>query len=126
MIREETLAVLPDGAVEYIKRRLSEAAGLALVFIGGLLLAALVTFHAADPSFNHATAAAPANALGTFGSHFADLMIGGFGAASALPVLALLVWGWKVMSKSWPGRGWLLLAVLLVAMLAAAVALAAI
>ena len=39
-------------------------------------------------------------------------MISAFGAAAALPVLALLVWGWKVMSKSWPGRGWLLLAVL--------------
>ena len=53
MIREETLAVLPDGAADYIKRRLSEAGGLALVFIGGLLLAALVTFNPADPSLNH-------------------------------------------------------------------------
>ncbi|MGZ9033913.1 MAG: DNA translocase FtsK 4TM domain-containing protein, partial [Rhodospirillales bacterium] len=126
MIREETLAVLPDGAVDYIKRRLSEAAGLALVFTGGLLLAALVTFNAADPSLNHATAAAPANLLGLPGSYFADVMISGFGAAAALPILGLLVWGWKVMSKSWPGRGWLLLAVLLVAMLAAAVTLAAV
>ncbi len=126
MIREETLAVLPDGAVDYIKRRLSEAGGLALIFIGGLLLAALVTFNAADPSLNHATAAIPANVLGVPGSYFADLMISGFGAAAALPVLAMLVWGWKVMSKSWPGRGWLLLGVLLVAMLAATVMLAAV
>jgi S-DNA-T family DNA segregation ATPase FtsK/SpoIIIE len=126
MIREETLAVLPDGAVDYIKRRLSEAGGLALVLTGGLLLAALVTFNPADPSLNHSTGALPANALGVAGSYFADLMISAFGAAAALPVLALLVWGWKVMSKSWPGRGWLLLAVLLVAMLAATVTLAAV
>ncbi|MBL8659835.1 MAG: DNA translocase FtsK 4TM domain-containing protein [Rhodospirillales bacterium] len=124
MIREGTLAVLPDGAGEYIKRRVSEAAGLGLIFLAALLLAALVTYDPADPSFNHATAAAPANLLGLPGSHFADLMISSLGVAALIPLLALGTWGWKVMCKNPPERLWLLLAALLVATTAASVALA--
>ncbi len=126
MIREGTLAVLPEGAGEYIKRRLSEAGGLGLIFLAALLLGALVTYDPADPSFNHATAAVPGNLLGLPGSHFADLMIGGLGMAALVPLLALGVWGWKIMCKSAPGgRLWLLLAALLVATITASVALAA-
>jgi S-DNA-T family DNA segregation ATPase FtsK/SpoIIIE len=126
MIREGTLAVLPEGAAEYIRRRLSEAAGLALVFAAALLLGALVTFDPADPSFNHATSAVPGNLLGAPGSYFADLMISAFGAASVLPLIGLGVWGWKMMCKNARrGRLWLAIAALPVATLAAAVALAA-
>lgn len=127
MIREGTLAVLPDGASEYLRRRASEAFGLALIFVAALLLGALATFNTADPSFNHATAAPAGNLLGQPGSHFADLMISSLGAAAVVPMLALAVWGWKIMCKTPPATPlWLLVSAVLAATMASAVALAAI
>ena len=49
MIRTGTLAILPLGAIDYLKRRAAEASGLVL-FAGGLaLFLALASYDPSDP-----------------------------------------------------------------------------
>ncbi len=112
---------LPDGAAEYIKGRIRQGAGLALVVAAGALLAALFSYAPGDPSFNSATDGLTRNLMGGRGAYAADLLLQTFGAAAALPALVLAAWGWKLMLKrnvSLPG--------VRLTMLAAAVVLAAI
>ena len=54
---------LPDGASEFLRRRAAELGGFVLLFAAALYAVALVSYNAADPSFNHATREAPANWL---------------------------------------------------------------
>ncbi|MEX2450574.1 MAG: DNA translocase FtsK 4TM domain-containing protein, partial [Rhodospirillales bacterium] len=63
---------MPDGTVEFFKRRLSEAGGLALIAATLALAAALITFSPSDPSFNTATDSPAENLLGTVGAVAAD------------------------------------------------------
>ena len=73
MIRTGTLAILPIGAIDYLKKRASELSGLVLFSAGLALFLALASFDPSDPSLNHATAAEPANLLAWPGAYAADL-----------------------------------------------------
>ncbi len=99
MIRTGTLAILPLGAIDYLKRRAAEASGLVLFGAGLALFLALVSYDPGDPSLNHATAAEPANLFGRPGAWVADLLLLGFGGAAFVPVLGLLGWGWRAIGK---------------------------
>ncbi len=104
---------------ELVGRRLAELFGLALA-VGGITLAvALVTYNPRDPSLNTATSQHATNLVGPIGSVLADFLLQGFGVAGGLPVLAMLVWAWRLASR----RGLRFAALRLVAMLLAVPAL---
>ena len=129
MARSEPLAgagaVLPRGAVEFLRRRAWEATGLALFVTGAAFAAALDTYTPADPSFNSATGAPVHNLIGTAGAHAADLALQTFGLAGGLPALLLVVWGWRMMKKRIPSAAWLRVLLLFAAMVLFAPGLAA-
>jgi S-DNA-T family DNA segregation ATPase FtsK/SpoIIIE len=77
---------------------------LLLVSAAAALAAALISHRPADPSFNSATAAAPANLLGLPGAYAADLGLQVFGFATWLVVLALLLGGLRHLLPPVPRR----------------------
>jgi S-DNA-T family DNA segregation ATPase FtsK/SpoIIIE len=70
-----------------------QSAGLISLTLGLALLAALLTYHSADPSLNNATADTPLNALGATGATLADLALQTLGLASAMLAAPLIAWG---------------------------------
>ncbi len=126
MIRTGTLAILPVGAVPYLRRRLADLAGISLFAAGLGLFLALVSFDPADPSFNHATDLPTMNLLGSAGAATSDLLLHGFGWAALVPVLGLFGWAWRLLGRR-ALRHLILQAVsLLLAMLLLSIALAAV
>jgi S-DNA-T family DNA segregation ATPase FtsK/SpoIIIE len=75
--------------------------GLVLLLVSLLLLLALATWHASDPSLNTATDPAPAfavrNWVGLFGSYLSDLMLQSLGLTAFLLPLWLGGIGWTWM-----------------------------
>ena len=96
--REVRAPLLPSGSGPYFARRLSELAGLALVALAAVMAVALVTYSAADPSFNSASGGAPANLVGRPGAYGADLLLQWLGLAAALLPLILAAWAWALLS----------------------------
>ena len=107
--------ILPVGTAAFFGRRLSEAAGLALIAGAGLVAMAIVTYAPGDISLNTAAPAGARNALGPYGSLLADVLVQGYGIASFLPVLALAAWGWRLLRKRANPRPWLRLILLMAA-----------
>ncbi len=99
MIRTGTLAILPAGVAEFLKRRCTEFGGFVLLAAGLALFLALASYSPGDPSFNHATLNPPVNVLGTPGAYLADAVLLGFGGGAVVPVLGLLAWGWRVIVR---------------------------
>jgi len=79
-----------------IRTRLAQLGGLALALCALLLLAALASYNPHDPSLNTATSQPPRNLAGLPGAMCADLLLQGFGAAAALPGLAMLAWAFRI------------------------------
>ncbi len=79
-------------------------AGLAIAGLGLSLAAALLSHDPADPSLNSVTSAAPANLLGTPGAWISDLLLQGFGLASAFLVPLFLVAGARIAAGHAAGR----------------------
>ncbi len=99
-----------------MSRRAGEMGGLALGLVGIALLVALATYDPRDPSLNTATARTATNLAGPPGAVLADLLLQGFGAAGALPGLAMLAWAWRIASRRGVGSMAARLAALLAAM----------
>ncbi len=76
--------------------RVGQLAALLLLAGAGVLGVALASYNPHDPSLNTATSQPASNLLGAMGAGVADLLLQGFGAASVLPVLALLAWAWRM------------------------------
>jgi S-DNA-T family DNA segregation ATPase FtsK/SpoIIIE len=91
---------LPEGAADFIKRRLIQTGGLILILLAAALATALITHSSGDPSFDTATLAATANKLGYVGALLSDLILQSFGLIGALFVLLPLVWGLKLLFLS--------------------------
>ena len=113
-------AFLPDGASEFLRRRAAELGGFALLLVAALYAAALVSYEAGDPSFNHATSEASVNWLGVPGAYLADLSLQAAGIAAALIVPLLVAWSWRLISHRGFGRLWLRFAAAPVALVLAA------
>ncbi len=79
-------------------RRLAELGGLALGLGAVTLAVALVCYNPLDPSLNTATSRATTNLAGPVGAVVADFLLQGFGVAAGLPVVAALVWAWRIAS----------------------------
>ena len=83
----------------FIRRRTSELMALGFALFGAVLLAALITYHSEDPSFNHLSDVGPRNALGYFGATLADMLQQTMGWMSVLLMLASFGWAWRLMLK---------------------------
>ena len=87
-----TTTILPEGGRDFLRRRMMEIVGSAVAAAGVVLLLALFTFDANDPSLNHATARAPHNMLGIPGAYVSDLLLQTVGLAIILVPVALITW----------------------------------
>jgi S-DNA-T family DNA segregation ATPase FtsK/SpoIIIE len=116
---------LPAEVSQKIRRRLIDVAGIALTSFAAMLLVALISFTPGDPSFNHATDVPPRNLLGVFGAGASDLMLHTLGLAIVLPVIAMGVWGWRIVNRLPLTVPWVRVAAVCVASVLLAAALAA-
>ena len=92
----ESLSFLTDSARDAVRRRLREAAGVALIVLAMLLAVALATWSVQDPSLSHATNAPVHNLLGVSGAMLADLLMQLLGIAAVALVLPMAIWGWRL------------------------------
>ena len=102
--RIETGPFLPPSMVAALKRSCWATAGCAIVAIAVAGVLALISYHAADPSWNTATSADARNWLAEPGAVFADALLQALGLAAIAPVLIIAAWGSRVMrveSISW-------------------------
>ena len=84
--------------------------GLVLVLAAMLVLLALATYHATDPSWNTASATAPSavrNWIGLFGASLSDLLLQALGVTAFLLPLWLGGLGWTWMRSRPGGSAWL-------------------
>src|SRR5471032_952849 len=87
-------------------------AGLLLFAAALAALAALVSFHADDASFNNANARDVSNLLGPLGATAADLLLQTFGFAALAALAPLFVWGARALTgrtlkyAMWPALAW--------------------
>ncbi len=91
---------LSPAAREFLRRRATEAGGLALFALAACLGLALASFDPQDRSYLNTTpATAPiSNLMGTIGSHAADIILQTLGLGGAALVLILAGWGWRVVA----------------------------
>ncbi|MBM3566407.1 MAG: hypothetical protein FJX42_09885, partial [Alphaproteobacteria bacterium] len=127
MTETSAAAIFPAGTGDFLKRRLSEVVGVALLAGGVASIVALASFSPDDPSFNSSGAGTGAvkNLMGFFGAAVSDTLLQVFGLAATLPVVALLSWGWLALRKRGPGRMLFRFPLLLLAALFTAAAIAA-
>src|SRR4051812_7775539 len=92
----DSLSFLTDGARDAVRRRVREAAGVALIVVAMLLAAALASWSVQDPSLSHATNALVHNLLGVTGAMLADLLMQLLGIAAVALVLPVAIWGWRL------------------------------
>nr|MBC8158148.1 DNA translocase FtsK 4TM domain-containing protein [Alphaproteobacteria bacterium] len=118
-------ALLPVGAVDFMKRRLAEAAGLISFIFAGAVLVAIATYSPLDPSLNSAADGTVGNLLGIPGAYAADILVQVLGVAGSLPVLVLAAWGWRFVSKQPVTHPFWRLTSMIAAILLLAVALSA-
>ena len=116
------MTILPEGGRDFLRRRMMELVGAVIAVLGVLLLMAIFTFNAADPSLNHATGNAPANLMGLPGAYVADLLLQTFGLAICLVPVALITWGVRMVRTHHLGFFGLRLSLLLLSLLMMSVA----
>lgn len=100
----ERIPILPEewtgwrNALAIAVRRLClRLAGLSMIIVALGCAIALATYDANDPSWNNASAAPIANALGAWGASTADLLFQSIGMTSVLAIVPPLLWGiWLV------------------------------
>src|SRR5690606_16145040 len=85
-------AFLPPAVTAFLRRRLTEVAGLAIGAAGIAGLAALISYDPTDPSFNVAGEGATHNWLGRPGASAADLLMQTIGFAGWALALVLVIW----------------------------------
>jgi DNA segregation ATPase FtsK/SpoIIIE, S-DNA-T family len=87
----------PSPLMEALKRRLTEGAGVLLVFASLLLAVTLASFDRNDPSPSHAIDGPVRNIAGPMGAVVADVLLQAVGlAALALPAV-LLAWAFRLL-----------------------------
>ncbi|WP_114392315.1 FtsK/SpoIIIE family DNA translocase [Oleisolibacter albus] len=118
--------LLPEGTARFLRQRLIELGGLAVLLLAVLLVAALVSNSDGDPSLNTAASehAAVQNWLGLPGAYLSDLLLQTLDLAAWLMPAIIAGWGISI-ARHRPVRRWTLrvlaalLAVLLMAMVLA-------
>ncbi|WP_422020304.1 DNA translocase FtsK [Roseibium sp.] len=92
-------------AKRFLRRNLTGAAGLGIISIAAALAAALATWSVNDPSLNHATGGPVRNALGAPGAIVADVLMQTIGLATAVFLVPLVLWGWRLLTGHALGTG---------------------
>ena len=111
-------------AQDFLRRRLSEAAGLALFIAALLLLVMLASYDPKDPSLNHAENALVHNWIGPLGANIADLLYQTCGLVALLLPLVLFAWSFRLLLNRGIEMLWLRLVLMPPAVLLGAVAVA--
>src|SRR6202012_5349883 len=81
----------------FLKRRLREVCGIALIGTAGMAALALASWSVKDPSLSHATDAHVHNLLGVPGAIGADLMMQLLGLGSLALLLPIAIWGYRLL-----------------------------
>jgi S-DNA-T family DNA segregation ATPase FtsK/SpoIIIE len=105
---------LPQAFVVFMRRRLVELGGLAVCAAAVVFALALISYQAVDPSADTSVGegAPVANWIGPAGAWLANVLYQWVGVAAwALP-LALLGWGWRIMTHQGLRSIWFYLALL--------------
>jgi len=89
----------------FLRRNLVGAAGLGIIALAAMLAASLATWSVGDPSLNHATDGPVRNALGTPGAIFSDILMQTIGLATAVFLVPLVLWGWRLLAGHALGIG---------------------
>ena len=106
--------------MNFIRRRIQEIYGLALIALAAYLVVALLDYYPSDSSFTVSSGADVKNITGRIGAYIASPILQFLGlAGSILPVLALLTWGYKLLQKNPATLLWLRISVLLLALIPA-------
>ena len=100
-------ALLPPAAVDLLKRRCFESAGLLLFLGASLITLALFSYQPSDPSWNTASDGAVQNLLGPFGAILSDIVLQAVGLSSVMVLAALMAWGWRLFKKEHVSHLWL-------------------
>ena len=91
--------VLSPALAQFLRRRVMEMVGLALVIVGIALCVALASAGTHDPSFNRVSNAPVINLLGSAGANVASLLYGGAGLAAFLLAVTPIFWGVHLLRK---------------------------
>ena len=126
MASRRQTALLPPGIGDFLRRRMFELSGLALIALAVLLVLSLITFDSTDPSLNTAGGGAVNNLLGYPGAVMSDIALQTFGLATGLIVIVLIAWGLRLMRRQAVPRAVIRIAGLLLALMVAALTFAAI
>ncbi|WP_299477843.1 DNA translocase FtsK [uncultured Roseibium sp.] len=89
----------------FLRRNLVGACGLGIIAAAAMLAASLATWSVNDPSFNHATDGTVRNALGAPGAIIADILMQTIGLATAVFLIPLVLWGWRLLAGHALGIG---------------------
>ena len=108
---------LPASVAAFLRRRMVELGGAALFIFGLASLLAFFSFSSTDPSLNKAVDGTVSNLMGIWGAIGADIGLQSMGIAASLPGIAMLVWGWRVVTKRPIPRAWLKITVMPFALL---------
>lgn len=123
--RSAKTPLLPKSIQGFIARRITDVGGLGIATSGALVLTALLTFHATDPSLNAATVKEGAdNALGIPGAYLSDILLQTLGPASALLGIVPVIWSCQILSRRPLNRITQKIALLFIAVLAGSIAFA--
>lgn len=97
--------LLPETTQRFIANRLTDLAGTFLLGTAAFLTLSLYSYHPLDPSYNTAGRHDDVqNLMGTLGARLSDLLLQTLGLAAWCLVLALAVWGWRVLRRLPFGR----------------------
>ncbi len=87
----------PEGAL-FIRRRIEEVLGLALIIGGAMLLLAWLSYAPTDPSPLRAAPGPVKNLFGAPGAAATDVGVQAFGLGYLLFIAVLAIWGWRLFA----------------------------
>src|SRR5579885_1380530 len=87
----------PSPIMEALRRRLTEGAGVLLVFASLLLAVTLASFDHNDPSLSHAITGPGKNIAAPMGAVGADVLLPAVGPAAGLLLAELLAWAFPLL-----------------------------
>jgi len=103
-VSDDKKPVLSPVMVQFLRHRMMEICGIALIVAGGALLVTLASAGTYDPSFNRVSNAPVLNLFGTVGANISSLLFGAAGLAAFLLAATPLFWGMHLLRKQPPAR----------------------
>ncbi|MFD2261950.1 DNA translocase FtsK 4TM domain-containing protein [Lacibacterium aquatile] len=104
---KSTAPLLPSGADTFIRKRIEETVGLALLLLAVALFLGYLSYFPLDPSPLKATGGPVRNLLGRFGATTSDIGLQTLGLAYLGVIGILMAWGWRWFSHAGLTKLWL-------------------